>query len=88
MPTPNLTLTTTAAVTDNVMLNGNRVMITTAVAGNAGTYTCNASNFLNFDEQTFELQVGGKSQLQTHTQLLNKHYLHVLPRAHKNGRLE
>ena len=61
VPTPNLTLTTAAAVSNNVMLNGSRVMITTAVARNAGTYTCNASNFLNFDEQTFQLQVGGKS---------------------------
>ena len=61
VPTPNLTLTTAAAVPGNVMLNGSRVMINTAVAGNAGNYTCNASNFLNFDEQTFQLQVGGKS---------------------------
>ena len=61
VPTPNLTLTTAAPMSQNVMLSGNQVMINTSVAGNAGTYTCNASNFLNFAEQTFQLQVGGKS---------------------------
>ena len=61
VPTPNLTLTTTAPQSGNVMLSGNQVVITTAMAGNAGTYTCNASNLLDFAEQTFQLQVGGKS---------------------------
>ena len=61
VPTPNLTLTTTAPQSESVMLSGNRVVITTAMAGDAGTYTCNASNFLDFAEQTFQLQVGGKS---------------------------
>ena len=61
VPTPNLTLTTTAPQSGNVMLSDNQVVITTAVAGNAGTYTCNASNLLDFAEQTFQLQVGGKS---------------------------
>ena len=60
VPTPNVTLTTDAAESNNVMVSGNRVVITSAVAGNAGNYTCNASNFLGFDEQTFELLVGSK----------------------------
>lgn len=63
VPTPNVTLTTDAAVSNNVMVNSNRVTVTSAVAGNTGNtgnYTCNALNFLGFDEQTFELFVGGK----------------------------
>ena len=60
VPTPNVTLTTDAAVSNNVMVSGNRVTVTSAVAGNAGNYTCNASNFLGFDEQTYRLLVGGK----------------------------
>ena len=68
VPTPNVTLTTDAEVSNNVMLSGNRVTVTSAVAGNAGNYTCNASNFLGFDEQAFELLVGGKlySYVYTH----------------------
>ena len=66
VPTPNVTLTTD--VDSNVMVSGNRVIVTNAVAGNTGNYTCNASNFLGFDEQTFELLVGGKlySYMYTH----------------------
>ena len=60
VPTPNVTLTTDAAVSCNVMLSGNRVTVTSAVAGNTGSYTCNASNFLDFDKQTSELLVGSK----------------------------
>ena len=60
VPTPNLTLTTDAAVSNNVMLSGNRVTVTSAVAGNTGNYTCNASNFLGFNEQTYRLLVGSK----------------------------
>ena len=60
VPTPNVTLTTDAAVSCNVMLSGNRVTVTSAVAGNTGNYTCNASNFLDFDKQTSELLVGSK----------------------------
>ena len=67
VPTPNVTLTTDAAVSNNVMVNGNRVTVTSAVAGNAGNYTCNASNFLNSNEQTFELFVGGKLYSYTHS---------------------
>ena len=60
VPTPNVTLTSDAAVSCNVMVNGNQVIVTSAVAGNAGNYTCNASNFLGFDKQTSELLVGSK----------------------------
>ena len=60
VPTPNVNLTTDAEVSNNVMVNGSRVTVTSAVAENAGNYTCNASNFLDFNEQTFELFVGGK----------------------------
>ena len=66
VPTPNVTLTTDA-VDSNVMVNGSRVVVTSAVAGNAGNYTCNASNFLGFDEQTFELLVGSKLYSYTHS---------------------
>ena len=59
VPTPNVTLTTDVN-SNNVMVSDNRFTITSAVAGNAGNYTCNASNFLGFDRQTIELLVGGK----------------------------
>ena len=55
VPAPNVTLTT-----DVDFVSDNRFTITSAVAGNAGNYTCNASNFLGFEEQTIELLVGGK----------------------------
>ena len=67
VPTPNVTLATNAAVSNNVMFSDNRVTVTSAVAGNAGNYTCNASNFLDIDEQTFELLVGGKLYSYTHS---------------------
>ena len=60
VPTPNVTLTTDAVVSNNVMLSGNRVTVTSAVAGNAGNYTCNASNFLGFEELAYRLLVGSK----------------------------
>ena len=64
VPAPNVTLTTDS---NNVMVSDNRFTITGAVAGNAGNYTCNASNVLGFEEQTIELLVGGKLYSYTHS---------------------
>ena len=66
VPAPNVTLTTDVD-SNNVMVSDNRFTITSAVAGNAGNYTCNALNALGFDKQTIELLVGGKLYSYTHS---------------------
>jgi len=59
-PPPTVTSTNNASTTDNVQFMNNQFTITSAVPGNAGTYSCNASNSVGSDVRTFQLLVGGK----------------------------
>ena len=49
-----------ASTTNNVQFMNNQFTITSAVSGNAGIYSCNASNSVGYTERTFQLWVGGK----------------------------
>jgi len=59
-PPPTVTSTNNASTTNNVQFMNNQFTITSAVPGNAGTYSCNASNSVGSDVRTFQLLVGGK----------------------------
>jgi len=59
-PPPTVTSTNDASTTNNVQFMNNQFTITSAVPGNAGTYSCNASNSVGSVLRTFQLLVGGK----------------------------
>ena len=59
-PSPTVAPDNGASTTDNVQFMNNQFTITSAVSGNAGTYSCNASNSEGSDVRTYQLWVGGK----------------------------
>ena len=59
-PPPTVTPDNSASTTNNVQFMNSQFTITSAVPGNAGTYSCNASNSVGYSERTFQLWVGGK----------------------------
>ena len=59
-PNPNVTFTVNATTSNNIQFMNNQFTITSAVAENAGTYTCNASNSVGSVVRTYRLFVRGK----------------------------
>ena len=60
-PNPDVNFNINATTSNNIQFMNNRFTITSAVAENAGTYSCNASNSVGSDVRTYRLFVRGKT---------------------------